>query len=338
MAATRLTDVIIPEVYQTYSTVDDTEKTAFVQSGIAVSNPDLEAKASSGGHTLHLPFWKDLDASAEPNLSSDDPSQLATPQKITAGDQEARMAYLNQWYSAADLAGEMAGSNPMQRIRNRFSVYWQRQFQRRMLAMSSGILADNITSNDGDMVNDISVDDGAQIGAGNLFRRSAFTSAAFTMGDMFESVTAMAVHSVVYNRIIDNDENVEDAKDADGTLYKLYMGRRLIIDDQMPVVPVTTGTGFKYTSVLFGAGAFGYGDGSALVPVETERRGREGNGGGVEYVGERKSWLIHPFGYKVSTAPANVAGYTLAELKGAVTWERVVERKSVPLAFLVTNG
>lgn len=339
MATVQISDVIIPEVYGSYGTVDDTEKTAFVQSGVAVTDGALQAKAASGGHSLHLPFWNDLDPTDEPNLSSDNPATIATPLKITAGEQVARMAYINQWYSSADLAGQIAGSDPNQRIRNRFSTYWQRQFQRRVMASSLGVLADNVANDDGDMVHDISVDVAADITSAQLFARGAFTSAAFSLGDMFESTTVLAVHSVVYQRIIDNDEDVEDVRDSDGTLlYRAYMGRRLIIDDQMPVAPTGTGTGFKYTSILFGRGAIGYGDGNPKVAMETMREGMQGNGGGVEYIGERKDWLIHPAGFAVGSAPSAVAGYTLAQLRLAATWDRVVPRKAVPMAFLITNG
>jgi len=47
--------------------------------------------------------------------------------------------------------------------------------------------------------------------------------------------------------------------------------------------------------------------------------------------------MIHPFGYKVVATPDGEGGFTNTELASASTWERVVDRKSVPLAFLVTN-
>lgn len=338
MATVRLSDVIIPEVYNSYSAVDDIEKTAFFQSGVVTQDAMLNQVANSGGHTVELPFWKDLDANQEPNLSSDNPAEKATPNKIGTGRQSARVAYMNQWYSAADLAGELAGSSPNERIRARFSAYWQRQWQRRAIATANGVLAGNVASNDGDMVHDISVDDGANITSGQLFKRDAFTGAAFTLGDMVDGLGAIAVHSMVYKRMVDNDD-IDFVKDSTGTMQiPTFMGKRVIVDDGMPVVPVGTGTGFKYTSVLFGAGAFGYGEGSPTVPMEVERQGLEANGGGVEYIGERKTWIIHPLGFKVASDPSNIAGHTNTELADAGTFERVVERKNIPMAFLISNG
>lgn len=338
MATVRLSDVIIPEVYNSYSAVDDIEKTAFFQSGVVAQNDMLNQVANSGGHSVELPFWKDLDANQEPNLSSDNPEDKATPNKISTGRQSARVAYLNQWYSAADLAGELAGSSPNERIRARFATYWQRQWQRRAIATTNGVLAGNVANDDSDMVHDISVDDAANITSGQLFKRDAFTGSAFTLGDMVDGLGAIAVHSMVYKRMVDNDD-VEFVKDSTGTMrIPIFMGKRVIVDDSMPVVPVTTGTGFKYTSVLFGEGAIGYGEGSPTVPMEVQRQGLEGNGGGVEYIGERKTWIVHPLGFKIASDPASISGFTNAELAAAGTFERVVERKNVPMAFLITNG
>lgn len=336
MALVQLSDVIIPEVYESYTAVDNPERTAFFESGVAVRNGMLDAKANEGGDRLNVPFWNDLDPDAEPNLSSDDADSSATPQKITAGRQIAQMAYLNQAYSSADLAGEIAGSDPMQRVRNRFGRYWQRQWQRRTTACLTGILEDNDANDDGDMIEDVSIADGDNADADNLFSRSAFTGAGFTLGDQFESTSAIAVHSVVYKRMVDNDD-IEFIPDSQGRMtIPTFMGRRVIVDDGMPVEAGGT-SGFVYTSVLFGEGAIGYGEGSARVPVEMEREALQGDGGGVEILVERKSWLVHPFGFAVDANPA-ADSFSLTELRAAGTWDRVVPRKTVPLAFLRTNG
>lgn len=334
MPLTLLSDVIVPEVYQTYSAVNSPEKTAFFESGIIVSNEGLNAKANEGGETLNVPFWKDLDSTVAPNLSNDSAS-TATPQKITAGRQIARVAYLNQGYSSADLTGEIAGSDPMQQVRNRFGSYWMKQWQKRVTASTNGILADNVANDGGDMVVDVAAEIIGSQTADTKFNRDIFTEAAYTMGDMASELNAIAVHSAVMQQMVKNDDIVYMPDSTGNLTIPTYMGLRVIIDDGMTVTAGTT-SGFKYTSVLFGAGAFGYGEGTAKTPVELEREASQGNGGGVETLWERKSWLLHPFGFATGTAPASVS-YSLAELGAATSWDRVVERKNVPLAFLVTN-
>ena len=294
----------------------------------------LNAKANEGGETLNVPFWKDLDSTVAPNLS-DDTGNSATAQKVTAGKQIARVAYLNQGYSSADLTGEVAGSDPMQQVRNRFGTYWMRQWQRRLIACTNGILADNVANDSSDMVVDVASESIAGQTASTKLNRSAFTQAVFTMGDMGTELAAMAVHSHVMAQMVENDDIVYIPDSNQRLTIPTYMGLRVIVDDNMTVTAGST-DGFKYTTVLFGAGAFGYGEGSAKVPVELQREAAQGNGGGVETLWERKTWLVHPFGFAVTATPAGQS-FTLAELAAAATWDRVVERKNVPMAFLVTN-
>lgn len=335
--AVRLSDIIEPAVYLSYDAVDSPEKTAFFQSGIVVRNGTLDAKANTGGKIVDIPFWNDLDASTEPNYSTDDPDTSAGTDKVTASQMIARVGYLNKGYTAPDLTGEIAGSNPMQRIRNRFGTYWSRQWQKRILKAATGVMAKNIASNSGDMVRDASIADGNAAVTANFFSRSNFTAAAFTLGDMVDGIQAIAVHSVVFKRMVDNDD-IDFIPDSKGALtIPTFMGKSVIVDDGMPVVAGGT-SGFVYTSVLFGAGAFGYGEGSPLVPMEVFRTPAAGNGGGVEQLWERKTWMLHPTGYQFTSS--SVAGITptWAELATAANWLRVVPRKNVPLAFLKTNG
>lgn len=337
MATTQISDVFVPAVYESYTAVDGPETTAFYESGVIARNPMLDSAFDQGGNTVTIPFWKDLDPTVEPNYSTDDPTQNASPQKIQAGTMKARTAHLNQGYSAADLVSELAGSDPMQRIRNRFGTYWARQWQRRLLAAANGVLAANIAQNSGDMRINLALETTVGVTDANLFGRTAFTGAAFTLGDMFGEITAIAVHSVVAKRMIDNDDIVF-IPDSKGALsIPTFMGRRVIIDDSMTVTAGTT-SGFKYTSILFGAGAFGYGEGSPKVPVELDRQVRGGNGGGIEELWERKSWIIHPFGYQWTDNTVTGQSATLANLRLAANWSRQIDRKLVPMAFLITNG
>jgi hypothetical protein len=345
MATTRLSDAVIPEVYAGYAAVDSPENTAFFQSGVVVRNPLLDQKADTGGQEIQIPFWRDLDASVEPNASNDDPADMAAPGKLGSGLQRARIAYLNQGYSAADLVTELAGSSPMQRIRNRFGTYWQKQWQKRVISSALGVLADNVANDNGDMVFD---------GSAALWSRKAFTSAVFTLGDAFGKLSAIAVHSLAYKQMVDADD-IDYIPDSEGQLtIPTFMGQRVIVDDDMPASASGDPAVITTTAVLFGSGAFGYGEGTPEVPVEVERQARAGNGGGVETLWERKTWLLHPFGFQFTgasiTKRANTNGRTgaatsedeftplLVDLRKAANWNRVVDRKNVPLAFLKIKG
>lgn len=336
MPTVQLSDIIDVKVFQDLPSVNSPEKTAFFESGVVTRNSLLDGIATAAGKTAELPFWKDIDATVAPNLSTDNPATLATPDKIVQGEQIARKAFLNKGLSAADLASELAmGSRAMDQIRARVDAYWLRQWQRRLIASCNGVLADNVANNSGDMVINVAVEATASQTATTKFNRDTFTDAVYTMGDAADALRAIAVHSAVMKQMVKNDDIVY-VPDSQGRLtIPTYMGLRVIVDDGLPVVAGTT-SGFKYTSVIFGEGAFGYGDGAPVFPVEVQREANQGNGAGVETLWTRKTWILHPFGYQNTGTPASVS-FSLAELAADAAWSRVVERKNVPISFLVTN-
>lgn len=336
MATTQLSDIIDVTIFQDLPSVNSPELTAFFESGAVVRSPLLDSLALGAGKKAELPYWNDIDETIEANMSSDDPAAIASAQKITQGEQETRKAFLNKGLSASDLATELAqGENAMQHIRNRTDKYWTRQWQRRLIASCDGILADNIANDSGDMVHDVASESIAGQTASTKWSRENFTSAAFTLGDAFNNTGAMAVHSAVYKQMVDADD-IDFIPDSQGSMtIPTFMGKRVIVDDGMTVTAGST-DGFKYTTVLFGEGAFGYGKGMPEYPVEVEREASQGNGGGIGTLWTRETFLLHPLGFKSTGTPA-ADSFTLAELKLATSWDRVVDRKLVPLAFLVCN-
>lgn len=335
MAVTRLSDAFVYDVYMSYTALNSPEKTAFWDSGIVASSDILTQIARGTGKLAEVPFWKDLDADIEPDYTNDDPEDLAAPDKITSGNMVARRTFLHKSWSTMDLVSELSGSSPMQHIRNRFGTYWTRQWQRRLIATVQGVIADNIANDSGDMGVDASDE---------VFNADVFTDANFTMGDQVGGLAAIAVHSRIMQVMSKNDD-IEYIPDSQGRLIiPTYKGVRVIVDDAMPVD--TSGADPVYTSVLFGSGAFGfagveggaigYGEGIPQNPAYVERVEAAGNGGGQDIIGERKTWILHPFGFSWTANEQNLTEFspTLADLRLATSWDRVVDRKQVPLAFV----
>lgn len=336
MATVQLADIIDVKVFQDLPAVNSPEKTAFFTSGVVTRNTLLDSIATAAGKVAELPFWKDIDETVAPNLSNDNPGSVATPDKIVQGEQICRKAFLNKGLSATDLASELAmGARAMEHIRNRVDTYWTRQWQRRLIATCNGLIADNVANNASDMIVNVAVESTGAQTASTKFNRDTFTDAVYTMGDAADALRAIAVHSAVMKQMVKNDDIVY-IPDSQGQLsIPTYMGLRVIVDDGLPVVAGST-SGFKYTSVIFGEGAFGYGDGLPLNPVAIEREEAQGNGAGVETLWTRKTWILHPFGYQNTGTPAAVS-FSLAELALDAQWSRVIQRKNVPMAFMVTN-
>lgn len=340
----RLADVWEPSVYGSYTAVNNPMSSAFIRAGIMVNNATLNSIARQGGRTAVVPFWNDIDPTLEPNYSNDDPADLAVPNGIGSGTMTARKAWLNQSFGEMDLVTELAGESPLQHVRNRFGEYWVRQQNRRLIATCTGIMADNIANDGGDMVIDIS----AQVGAAGVFGANAFIDAAYTAGEAADMFTGIAVHSMIESRMLKNDE-LDSVRDSDGNLImRTYKGRAVIVDDTLPVSGV--GDARVYTSILFGRGSIGFGqvDGSAFalgegvpkVGAEMVRTPLAGNGGGSEAVIERKTWIIHPQGFEWIEGGAALVEMspTLADLRLAAHWSRVVDRTQAALAFVVARA
>lgn len=342
MPVTRLSDAFVYDVYLSYQALDTPEKTAFFDSGIIAKSAVLDSIAAGPGKTAETPFWLDLDADIEPDYTNDDPADMAVPDKITAADMTARKSFMHKAWSGMDLVAELTGSNPMERIRNRFGTYWMRQWQRRLIAVTQGIIADNVANDSGDMGIDIST----LTGDAAVFNSGTFINASYTLGDAVGGLSAIAVHSRVAGRMALNDEIVYVPDSQGNLVIPTYKGSRVIIDDSMPVEGA--GADSVYTSVLFGSGAFGfggaeggaigYGEGTPLNPAYVERVELAGNGGGQDIIGERKTWLLHPFGFSWVEGTLVEFSPTLADLRDASHWNRVVDRKQVPIAFIKSKA
>ena len=321
-------------VIASYMTQDPTEKTAFFQSGVLQANGIAGEIARGPSNKASLPYWKPIDASIEPNYSNDVYSDVADPRNIETGDMDVRVAYLNEGFGQADLTQELTSTNPLQSVAARLDNYWQRVMQRRLIASCVGIKAENVANGNSDMV----------ITAAGGFNASAFIDATMTLGDAIGtgSMAAIAVHSHVYSQMR-KEGLIDFIRDNENNSFATYQGSRIIVDDGMTVTGADAARVF--TSILFGPGAFAYGNGNPVHPLETERQAARGNGGGVEVLWTRKTVLMHPLGYSFNgtTITGNGAGdngkrsASLADLALAANWKREFGRKQVPMAFLETK-
>lgn len=344
---TRVSDVIVPEIFTPYTQNLTTEKSRLVQSGLITRSENLDNLLAGGGITFQVPSWKDLDNDAD-RISTDTsvpfnhpdatlPAGVArppNPNKIqTLKEIAVRLNRNNSW-SSSDLAAILAGADPMEAIATRVSSYWTRRLQAAFIATWNGVIADNVLNDAGDYVNDIS---GVSYSAGVTdFSAEAFLDAAVTMGDSMEDLTAVVVHSVVYNRMQKNNL-IDFIPDATGQInIPTFLGREVIIDDGMPR------TGNVYDTWLFGGGATQLGVGSPPVATEVDRKPGGGNGGGQDVLYSRVMWSIHPTGHAwTGTAgdggPANT-GTASDDLDEAGSWNRAYpERKQIKFARLVTR-
>lgn len=322
MATTQLKDIFSTEYYQSIPAQNSPEKTAFYSSGAIKRNQALDAIANNGQGTGYIHYWNDLDANEEPNTTTDDPTQKGAVGKVTQSSLKARTLFLNKAYGVMDLTSELATSEPMQHIRNRFGTYWVRQWQRYMIAASKGIIQSNITNDKSDMVIDL---------GGGIIDVDAIQDAAFTAGDSADMFTGMGVHSRVMRQLLKGDE-IETIKDSAGNvILYLYLGRPVVMDDSL------IDESGNFITTLYGQGAFGYGVGSPATPVELERNASGGNGGGSEVLWERNTYILHPAGFHWQGEEDPTKTPLFTEYENPANWKRAFDRKNVPFAAILSG-
>lgn len=337
MALVRLSDLVFGPNFNSYTVQESIRKNAFVGAGVVVQDASVAAMASEQGFLHNVPFFKRL-ANDEPNASTDDPADVAVPKKIGTGAQIARKLMRNQGWSSADLNTALIAKDPLDVIGGQVADYWAGVEQTTLLKVCQGILADNIANDGGDMVKTVGTDATGEATDAELFNTNTLIDTAQTMGDMKSALRAIAVHSVIHARMQKIGALVDQFDPETGrVLFQTYLGYRVIVDDDMPV---TVGTNRPmYTSILFGAGAFSMGAGTPKTPTAVAREEAEGNGEGVETLWNRRHVILHPQGFAVAgTQVSGAASPTYATLASAASWDRVVDRKRVNLAFLRTNG
>ena len=342
---TQVADIVVPEIFTPYVQEYTTLKSRLVQSGIMSGSPLLDAFLAGGGLTMNMPSFKDLDNDAD-NVSTDAADDIYTggsansaPLKIGSATEIAVRLSRNQSWSSADLAAALAGEDPMSAIANLVGGYWVRRLQAAFIAVMTGLFANDALASPGgtavqnDMIYDVS--GGAFVDGVTNFSAENFLGAALTMGDSSDELTAVFVHSVVYNRM-QNNNLIDFIPDSEGVVnIPTFLGREVIVDDSMPV---SSGV---YESWLFARGSVLFGRGTPKVPTEVARRPDAGNGGGQEVLFNRTEWCIHPRGYQYAGTspnggPSNAA--TANNLANSAAWSRVYpERKQIKIAKLITR-
>ena len=348
MAAVQIADLVIPARYGQYIQQLTEEKVNILNSGIIVRDRAIDEKLAGGGLTFTVPSFKDITNEAE-NVSSDDPGTSATPKKIGSASEVSVRLSRNQAWSGMDLAGDLAGADPMASIAQRLSYYWARRFQIAGIATLQGVFADNAAAPSGSehVQNDLTLDiKGASYSAGVTdFSAEAFIDAIALMGDSASDLKILMVHSVVMARLRKNNL-IDYIPDSEGRLtIPTFQGLRLVEDDAMPnpsgVTNVTNTASGIYHSWIMGEGVLRLGLGSPKVPFEKDRIILAGNGGGQDVVVSRQEFCMHPNGHAYvgsspNGGPDNDNGSN--NLAAAGSWQRrFTERKQIKLVRLITR-
>lgn len=325
MAATKISNIIVPEVFNPYVVEKTAELASFYMGGIISNDAQLNALASQGGKLINMPFWKDLTGNDE--VLTD--SGSLTVNAITSGQDIAALHARGKAWGVNDLAKALSGDDPMSRIGDLVADYWARRMQVTLISSLTGVFLDNKTNDAGDMIVDVAVETTA---GAVKFDGDLFIDGQATFGDAIGNITGIAMHSNTYNYLKKTD-NISFEKQSNGALeITTYRGLPVIVNDNLPKRAGTT-SGFVYTTYLFGNGAFGFGQGNAPVPTETDRDSLAGE----DILITRTHFLMHPRGIKFASGLVAGTFPTNTELALAANWDRVYERKNVRIAAIIHN-
>lgn len=335
MATTQIADVIVPPVFTPYVVNRTMELSALFQSGIIVPDAQIQELAQGPASFFDMPFFNDL-GDEEANTGSDDPAEKSTPAKIGTGKDAAQKFFRNKSWSSMDLTSAMLAKDPMGVIANLVAGYWNRQGLRSLIAALKGIIAANIAQDGGDMVVSVALPGAGTPADANKIGPVVVLAAKQTMGDAAESLTAIAMHSVVYTSLQKQNLIAFIPNSQGAVSIPTYLGYTAIVDDTCPVEIVSGNP--VYTSYLFGRGAVGYGEGSPKVATAVTRDEAAGNGEGQEILTNRKHFVQHLRGVKFTRAVLAGESPTNTELADATNWDRVYTRKQIRFVAIKTNG
>lgn len=325
MPGTTLQDVIVPELFNPYVVNRAMELSALVQSGIVVNDAEFDRLASQAAPTVNMPFFADLTGESEQIIEGADldDNKIESKKDVAAIIRRAKM------WSATDLAAALAGKDPMAAIGTLVARFWERDMQKELVALLSGIFG-TIPAVTGDGAKPAEtrlktnlLDISGKSGAAATWSGSAFIDAEQMLGDAKAQLTGVCMHSAT-EAYLKKQNLIETVQPSNDLAFGLYQGKRVIVDDGCPA------SGGVYTTYLFGNGAVALGNGNPVgfTATETDRAKRKGSG--VDYLINRKTMILHPRG--VAFTGANVAkteGPSRAEMKDPVNWNPVYEHKQI---------
>jgi len=305
--------VIVPELFAPYVINQTKELSNLINSGIAQSNPLLDSLIEKGGKTISMPFMRPLSGSDD--VLSD--SEPLVPEKISAGRDVAPVLIRGKAWSANELAGALAGSDPMSAAGEQIAKWWNVQEQKMLIAILNGIFANALKTSH---CNDISTKTDPVISAAALLDTKQL------LGDAASELKAIAMHSVVFTAL-QKQNLVEYIPNSQGVIeFPTYLGYKVIVDDG--IVPV----GGVYNTYLFADGVFGRGDGvpEALTPIEMYRDALASD----DILVSRRALCLHPLGVSWTNPTLSSATPKNTDLATGSNWSKVAEDKEIGIAML----
>lgn len=333
MAVTKIADVIQPELFTQYVIDKTTEKSEIMYAGAVENNTELNQLITGGGTVLTMPKWNDLGGKSQ--VLSD--QRAITPSNITSKAELATLLIRANAWGAHELAGALAGDDPMKAIASLVADWWVRDEKSNIMSILNGIFnitADSTHQDLSGLVHDIS----ALTGDAAKISGTAVLDAKQKMGDAADLLTMIYMHSATFTEL-QKQNMIQFIPVAESRIQiPTYLGYRVITDDSCPY-DSTTG---KYTTYLLSRGCIQRGQGVpvSLTPVETDRDSLAS----TDYLINRQAKVLHPKGISwvgagqiADATPSDDELANNSQVQGATNnnWSRIADIKKIGIVKLV---
>ena len=328
---TQLIDIVTPEIYNQYMNNFTAEKSAFIQSGVAVADERVSKNITAGGLLVHMPFWNDLTGDDE--VLGDGDKALTTG-KITSSLDQAAVLYRGRGWAVNELAGVIAGDKPMDALMAKLGAYRLRREQQALIAVLNGLFAEKGAAED------------AVAGPLNATHLNSKKTSSINaelildtkqlLGDASEQLSVIVMHSAIKTSL-QKQNLIENIPNARGEIvFQAFMGYRIVVDDGVPTFG--TGTSTSYQTYLLRGGSFGRNSGNPaqLTTFETDRDSAKGN----DRIFTRWALTMHPYGVKWndSTREDGNITPTNVDLANPANWTKVYEDKQIGIVSLISKA
>ena len=311
MAVTKISDLaIVPQTFADYVEKLVMKRSNLIKSGIMQT---FEADIPAKGKTIVAPAFTGFVADDE--VLSD--SAALTINSVGSTSATAVINFRGTSFGSNDLAGALAGKDPLGNLAIKYADYWTRALNKSALSALKGAAAGVELDHVGLILNDQSL---------AVITNDMALNTLQLMGEYADQLTHVIMHSAVRTYLMKLDKLTVGTTGSSWEGLEFYQGRVVIVDDSL--VPA----GAIYDTYFVGTGAIAYADGSdpdKMIEIDRDILA------GDDVTTSRKRYIIHPYGSTFDGTPVGVSP-TNIELAAATSWsaEDTAEDKRFPVRVL----
>lgn len=359
---TRLSDLVVPQIWYPYFSQLSPKTSAFLMSGIMDRTPEYDDMSLSRGLSANVPFTRPLVERSSPWKA--DGTNTTTSEKLVTSQMNVPFIKRRHKLGWNQLAAHIAGTTGILTmgkaswgrevkitpgdtsalLAHLMTDLWNEDLQQTVFQILNGCFASttntaNVTDTPLGLTSqsvDASIATGT-IAAANRVSPATLGRAAGVLSDRGNTLTTLAIHpEVYYGNLLPN--NITPNQQTSGQDWQIprYLQYQLILDDTLPV-DRTLPAYPKYTSYLFAPGSIAFGDGKldALTGAEVQRDVDQTE----DFLHTRRAYLVQPKGLSFGGAvPSTGEGPSDATFALGTSWQRCDFSKNIGIVRLITNG